>query len=69
MGNKQARPADIPATVVLLRPRCVYRGCMSISYGGFILCLDHLKETKRKQLEEEDVKNNTIKNGAVSKHA
>jgi hypothetical protein len=32
------------------------------------MCLDHIKEAKRKQVEEDEVKNNTKKNGSVSKH-
>ena len=68
MGNKQAVPSDIPATEVILRPRCVHRGCMSVSYGGGVMCLDHIIQAKRKQMEEEDVISNTKKNGTVSKH-
>ena len=68
MGNKNSVTADVPATEVLLRPRCVHRGCMTATYGGGVMCLDHINEAKRKQLEEEEVKSNTKKNGAVSKH-
>jgi len=68
MGNKQAVPADVASTEVLLRPRCVQRGCMKISYGGNVMCLEHIIESKRKQLEEDEVKSNTKKNGTVSKH-
>ena len=68
MGNKQAVPSDVPATEVLLRPRCVHKGCMTVSYGGGVMCLDHIIQAKRKQMEEEEVKSNTIKNGTVSKH-
>ena len=68
MGNKNSLPSDPPATEVTLRPRCVHRGCMTVAYGGFVMCLDHIKESKRKQLEEEEVISNTKKNGTVSKH-
>jgi hypothetical protein len=68
MGNKQAVQADVASTEVLLRPRCVHRGCMTTSYGGGVMCLDHMKEAKRKQLEEVELKSNTKKNGTVSKH-
>jgi hypothetical protein len=68
MGNKQAVPSDVPATEVLLRPRCVHKGCIVVSYGGGVMCLDHIIQAKRKQMEEEEVKSNTIKNGTVSKH-
>lgn len=68
MGNKNSVPSDVPATEVLLRPRCVHRGCMTTTYGGGVMCLDHIKEAKRKQLEEEELKSNTKKNGTVSEH-
>lgn len=68
MGNKQTLSADSPATEVLLRPRCVHKGCMTVSYGGGVMCLDHIIKAKRKQLEEEEVISNTKKNGTVSKH-
>jgi hypothetical protein len=32
------------------------------------MCLEHIIESKRKQLEEDEVKSNTKKNGTVSKH-
>ena len=32
------------------------------------MCVDHVKEAKRKQAEEDEVKSNTKKNGTVSKH-
>jgi len=51
MGNKQAVPSS---TEVILRPRCVHRGCMNVSYGGFVMCLDHIKEAKRKHMEEDE---------------
>jgi hypothetical protein len=41
---------------------------MTTTYGGGVMCLDHIKEAKRKQMEEEELKNNTKKNGIVSKH-
>lgn len=68
MGNKNSVPADVPATEVLLRPRCVHRGCMSVSYGGGVLCLDHIKASKRKQMEEEEGKAKK-QDGTVPKHA
>ena len=68
MGNKNSVPSDVPATEVLLRPRCVHRGCMTTTYGGSVMCLDHIIEAKRKQMEEEELKSNTKKNGTVSKH-
>lgn len=65
MGNK----ASIPVmSDVQVRPRCVHRGCMSSSYAGFVMCLDHIIEAKRKQMEEEELKSNTKKNGTVSEH-
>jgi hypothetical protein len=68
MGNKQAVPADVASKEVLLRPRCVHKGCMTVSYGGGVMCLDHIIKAKRKQAEEEELKSNTKKNGTVSKH-
>ena len=68
MGNKNSLPSDPPATEVTLRPRCVHKGCMTVSYGGGVMCLDHIIQAKRKQLEEEEVISNTKKNGTVSKH-
>ena len=65
MGNKSSIPV---MTDVEVRPRCVHRGCMSSSYAGFVMCLDHIIEAKRKQLEEEELKSNTKKNGTVSEH-
>jgi len=62
MGNKNSLPV---MTDVEVRPRCVHRGCTSSSYAGFIMCLDHIKEAKRKQIEEDELKNNTKKNGPV----
>jgi len=37
---------------------------MSISYAGFVMCLDHIIEVKRKQIEEEEEEKNK-KNGSV----
>ena len=68
MGNKNSLPSDPPATEVTLRPRCVHKGCMTVSYGGGVMCLDHIIQAKRKQMEEEEVISNTKKNGTVSKH-
>ena len=68
MGNKNSQPADVASTEVILRPRCVHRGCMATTYGGGVMCLDHINEAKRTQLEEEEVISNTKKNGTVSKH-
>jgi hypothetical protein len=68
MGNKNTVPADVPATEVLLRPRCVHKGCMTVSYGGGVMCLDHVIQAKRKQMEEDELISNTKKNGTVSKH-
>jgi len=31
---------------------------MSSSYAGFVMCLDHIIEAKRKQIEEEKKQNN-----------
>lgn len=67
MGNKPSSPQ--PMTDVVVRPRCVHRGCMSSSYAGFVMCVDHVKEAKRKQAEEDELKSNTKKNGAVSEHS
>ena len=63
MGNKNSTPPVM--TDVVVRPRCVHRGCTSSSHAGFVMCVDHVKEAKRKQLEEDEVKSNTKKNGAV----
>jgi hypothetical protein len=63
MGNKNSPPSVM--TDVEVRPRCAHRGCMSTSYAGFVLCVDHVKEAKRKQAEEDEVKSNTKKNGTV----
>ena len=68
MGNKNSLPSDPPATEVTLRPRCVHKGCMTVSYGGGVMCLDHIIQAKRKQMEEEELVSNTKKNGTVSKH-
>ena len=65
MGNKQIKSET---TEVVIKPKCVHRGCTHGAYSGFVLCLDHIKESKRKQLEEEEVISNTKKNGTVSKH-
>lgn len=51
MGNKKSLPV---MSDVQVRPRCVHRGCMSSSYAGFVMCLDHIIEAKRKQIEEEE---------------
>lgn len=64
MGNKSSSPPPM-MTNVEVRPRCVHRGCMSSSYAGFVMCVDHVKEAKRKQAEEDEVKSNTKKNGTV----
>jgi len=37
---------------------------MSSSYAGFVMCLDHIIEAKRKQLEEAE-KEKVRKNGVV----
>jgi hypothetical protein len=50
-------------TDVEVRPRCVHRGCTTSSYAGFIMCLDHIKEAKRIQIEANAEK--TTKDGAV----
>jgi hypothetical protein len=50
MGNKQSAP-DPPSTEVIIKPRCVHKGCTRPSYAGFVQCLDHTKEAKRKQME------------------
>ena len=41
---------------------------MTTSYGGGVMCLDHMKEAKRKQMEEEEGKAKK-QDGTVSKHA
>jgi len=69
MGNKASSPPPV-MTNVEVRPRCVHRGCMSISYGGGVMCVDHVKEAKRKQAEEEEGKAKKKQgNGAVSEHS
>jgi hypothetical protein len=58
MGNKVS---SLPVmSEVVVRPRCVHRGCTSSSYAGFVLCLDHIIESKRKQIEEEEKKQNNV---------
>jgi hypothetical protein len=66
MGNKKSLPA---MSDVEVHPRCVHRGCTVPSFAGFVMCLDHIIEAKRKQLEEEELKSNTKKNGTVSEHS
>ena len=64
MGNKNT--ANLPVmTDVEVRPRCVHRGCRSSSYAGFIMCLDHVKAAKQKQMEEDEEKAKIKKNGTV----
>ena len=53
MGNKNTTSLPV-MTNVEVRPRCVHRGCMSSSYAGFVMCLDHIVEAKRKKLEEDE---------------
>lgn len=53
MGNKQSLPT---MTIVQPSPRCVHRGCTHMAYPTFVMCLDHIKDLKRKQLDAE--KNN-----------
>ena len=64
MGNKNT--ANLPVmTDVEVRPRCVHRGCISSSYAGFIMCLDHVKAAKQKQMEEDEGKAKIKKDGTV----
>ena len=65
MGNKNTTALPV-MTNVEVRPRCVHRGCMTSSYAGFVMCLDHIIEAKRKQVEEtETEKEKDRKNGVV----
>ena len=65
MGNKNT--TSLPVTTnVEVRPRCVHRGCMSSSYAGFVMCLEHIIEAKRKQIEEDEERDKK-KDGSVSK--
>lgn len=56
MGNKISSSSLPVMTNVEVRPRCVHRGCELRSYAGFVMCLDHIKEAKRKQMEEDEAK-------------
>ena len=67
MGNKNTTSLPV-MTNVEVRPRCVHRGCMSSSYAGFVMCLDHIVEAKRTQIEDKDKdkdKNKNKTNGIV----
>ena len=66
MGNKESSSLPV-MTDVEVRPRCVHRGCMSISYAGFVMCVDHVKAAKQKQMEEDEGKVKIKKDGPVSK--
>ena len=64
MGNKNTTTTSLPVmTNVEVRPRCVHRGCTLRSYAGFVMCIEHIIEAKRKQIEEEEEK--AKKNGSV----
>ena len=66
MGNKNTTSSLPPVmTDVEVRPRCVHRGCMSRSYAGFIMCVNHVKAAKQKQLEEDEARAKIKKNGTV----
>jgi len=69
MGNKNTTSNLPPVmTDVEVRPRCVHRGCMSSSYAGFVMCVDHVKAAKQKQMEEDEGKAKIKKkDGSVSK--
>ena len=66
MGNKESSSLPV-MTDVEVRPRCVHRGCMSRSYAGFVMCVDHVKAAKQKQMEEDEGKAKIKKDGPVSK--
>ena len=53
MGNKNTIALPV-MTDVQVRPRCVHRGCTLSSYAGFVMCLEHIIEAKRKQIEEDE---------------
>ena len=65
MGNKNTTSLPVMTTVEV-RPRCVHRGCMSSSYAGFVMCIEHIIEAKRKQIEEDEERDKK-KDGSVSK--
>lgn len=50
MGNKNTT-IYASTTVVQPSPRCLNRECKYNAFPGFILCLDHIKEAKRIQME------------------
>jgi hypothetical protein len=53
MGNKNTTSLPV-MTDVQVHPRCVHRGCRFNSYAGFVMCLNHIIEAKRKQIEEDE---------------
>ena len=66
MGNKNTTSSLPPVmTNVEVRPRCVHRGCRSSSYSGFVMCVDHVKAAKQKEIDERDGKSKQTANGTV----
>jgi len=63
MGNKPSSSSLPVMTDVEVRPRCVHRGCTSSSYAGFIMCLDHIKAAKQKEIDDRNEK--TKQDGTV----
>ena len=64
MGNKNTTSLPV-MTDVEVRPRCVHRGCILRSYAGFVMCVEHVKAAKQKQMEEDEEKANIKKDGTV----
>lgn len=64
MGNKNTTSLPV-MTDVEVRPRCVHRGCRLRSYAGFVMCVEHVKAAKQKQMEEDEEKANIKKDGTV----
>ena len=65
MGNKNTTSPTV-MTDVQVRPRVVHRGCTLSSYAGFVMCIEHIIEAKRKQIEEDEERDKK-KDGSVSK--
>ncbi len=66
MGNKNTTSSLPPVmTDVDVRPRCVHRGCRLSSYAGFVMCVDHVKAAKQKQMEEDEARAKIKNNGTV----
>lgn len=55
MGNKQSVSTT---TEVRPNPRCVHRGCTLPAFPSFVLCLDHIKAAKQKEIDDEKKQNN-----------